>query len=197
MQRSGRNYGSSEIENQDSAYEPIYVIPRLPGAFPEEVPAFTDELPSEIHELPGTTGNNNPEYDDGLFRLGTPFDWQYPEDMEELPVYSSRQEEIQHGHQNHVTHDNGLNIKGLNCPSSMPSSRSFSNLEVMKAPKTNVKGPSKNKSNSSSKASPTIFSNNIVIAVFGLTGTGKSSFISTLTGQDVKIGHGLHSCKSS
>ena len=35
----------------------------------------------------------------------------------------------------------------------------------------------------------------IVIAVFGMTGTGKSSFIETLTGQDVGIGHGLHSCK--
>ena len=33
------------------------------------------------------------------------------------------------------------------------------------------------------------------IAVFGLTGTGKSSFINTLTGKQVGIGHGLESCE--
>ena len=38
-------------------------------------------------------------------------------------------------------------------------------------------------------------SNDIVIAVFGQTGTGKSSFISKLTGKDLQIGHGLQSCK--
>ncbi|MCJ1386854.1 hypothetical protein MMC17_009982 [Xylographa soralifera] len=39
-------------------------------------------------------------------------------------------------------------------------------------------------------------STDIVIAVFGLTGTGKSSFISKLTGKDLQIGHGLQSCTS-
>lgn len=38
-------------------------------------------------------------------------------------------------------------------------------------------------------------SNAIVIAVFGLTGTGKSSFISKLSGRDVKRGEGFNSCK--
>jgi hypothetical protein len=42
--------------------------------------------------------------------------------------------------------------------------------------------------------SPTA-SNKIVVAIFGLTGTGKSSFISKLTGREVKIGHGLESCE--
>ena len=36
----------------------------------------------------------------------------------------------------------------------------------------------------------------IYIAVMGVTGAGKSRFISACTGQDVKIGHSLESCKS-
>ena len=48
------------------------------------------------------------------------------------------------------------------------------------------------RTNSTSDAKSTVKSpNDIVIAVFGLTGTGKSSFISKLTGKDVNIGHGL------
>lgn len=35
----------------------------------------------------------------------------------------------------------------------------------------------------------------IVIAVFGKTGTGKTSFIKAVTGQDLHVGHGLESCK--
>jgi len=34
----------------------------------------------------------------------------------------------------------------------------------------------------------------VFIAVMGMTGSGKSTFIRTLTGQDVIIGHGLHAC---
>ncbi|KFY32272.1 hypothetical protein V493_00350 [Pseudogymnoascus sp. VKM F-4281 (FW-2241)] len=37
----------------------------------------------------------------------------------------------------------------------------------------------------------------IVIAVFGKTGTGKSSLIKTVTGKDVKVGHGLASRKAA
>ena len=33
-----------------------------------------------------------------------------------------------------------------------------------------------------------------IIAIFGLTGAGKSSFINTLSGQDVAVGHNLQSC---
>jgi len=36
----------------------------------------------------------------------------------------------------------------------------------------------------------------IVIAVFGQTGTGKTSFIKAVTGQDLKVGHSLTSCQS-
>lgn len=35
----------------------------------------------------------------------------------------------------------------------------------------------------------------MIIAVMGLTGTGKSTFIKLLTGLDVKIGHNLAACK--
>lgn len=33
--------------------------------------------------------------------------------------------------------------------------------------------------------------------VMGMTGSGKSTFISRCTGEDVDIGHGLYSCKST
>ena len=34
----------------------------------------------------------------------------------------------------------------------------------------------------------------IVLAVMGVTGAGKSYFIKQLTGQDVELGHGLEAC---
>lgn len=37
----------------------------------------------------------------------------------------------------------------------------------------------------------------ILIAVFGKTGTGKTSFIQSVTGKEMKVGHGLESCKYS
>lgn len=36
----------------------------------------------------------------------------------------------------------------------------------------------------------------ILVAVFGQTGTGKSSFISKVAGRDVGVGHDLRSCKT-
>jgi predicted GTPase len=36
----------------------------------------------------------------------------------------------------------------------------------------------------------------VYIAVMGVTGAGKSSFISTVSGKKVKVGHALQSCKS-
>ena len=41
---------------------------------------------------------------------------------------------------------------------------------------------------------PKAKSNPPIIAVFGMTGAGKSSFINTLSGQDVAVGHDLRSC---
>jgi predicted GTPase len=37
----------------------------------------------------------------------------------------------------------------------------------------------------------------VYIAVMGVTGAGKSSFISTCSGKSVKIGHNLKSCKEA
>ena len=37
----------------------------------------------------------------------------------------------------------------------------------------------------------------IVIAVFGMTGTGKTSFIKAITGEDLVVGHSLTSCKNT
>ena len=38
-------------------------------------------------------------------------------------------------------------------------------------------------------------SNAVFIAVMGVTGAGKSTFVSQCTGRDVDVGHGLLSCK--
>ncbi|MCJ1435575.1 hypothetical protein MMC27_004949 [Xylographa pallens] len=71
----------------------------------------------------------------------------------------------------------------------------------VKPPKP-IKFSTKHSSKDSSKArketknSEGPSANDIVIAVFGLTGAGKSSFISKLTGKDLRIGHGLQSCTS-
>ena len=35
----------------------------------------------------------------------------------------------------------------------------------------------------------------VYVAVMGITGAGKSTFIETLTGKKINIGHGLFSCK--
>ena len=37
----------------------------------------------------------------------------------------------------------------------------------------------------------------IIIAIMGVTGAGKSTFISLLTHEKIEIGHGLQSCKLS
>ena len=37
--------------------------------------------------------------------------------------------------------------------------------------------------------------NPIIIAVFGKTGTGKTSFIQSVTGMEMRVGHGLESCE--
>jgi hypothetical protein len=37
--------------------------------------------------------------------------------------------------------------------------------------------------------------NDIIIAVMGVTGAGKSTFISLLSDEKIEIGHGLKSCE--
>jgi hypothetical protein len=71
-------------------------------------------------------------------------------------------------------------VKAITSSSAPPASKRS------KDPKTGAKVSAKAKARSES---------NIVIAIFGLTGTGKSNFISKLTGKDVKVGHSLQSCE--
>ena len=54
--------------------------------------------------------------------------------------------------------------------------------------------PAGTSSSGTSRRTGATLEKKIVIAVFGMTGTGKSTFISKLTGQNVEIGHGLQSC---
>jgi len=43
---------------------------------------------------------------------------------------------------------------------------------------------------------PKMSESRIRIALMGVTGSGKSSFIQTASGLNVGVGHELHSCKS-
>jgi flagellar biosynthesis GTPase FlhF len=42
---------------------------------------------------------------------------------------------------------------------------------------------------------PRFTDRSILIAVMGMTGAGKTTFISKTTGLDMEIGHGLRSCR--
>lgn len=61
-----------------------------------------------------------------------------------------------------------------------------------------VNGPQSANFSDSSDDDDTIEDNSppIVIAVFGQTGTGKTSFIKAVTGKDLQVGHDLTSCKT-
>ncbi|KAK7902298.1 hypothetical protein LTR67_001943 [Exophiala xenobiotica] len=64
-------------------------------------------------------------------------------------------------------------------------------------PRTLGRGPIVNDPQPQADGDDLAFSkNDIIIAVMGVTGAGKSTFISLLSDQEIKIGHGLQSCTS-
>jgi hypothetical protein len=71
------------------------------------------------------------------------------------------------------------NVPNIPPSASNPSTRSGAIASNDAASTTMRKGP------------PTI------VAVFGKTGVGKTAFISSVTGLDLKVGHTLESCKCS
>jgi hypothetical protein len=165
-----------------------YEIPTIPGQFPIEVQELLTAEAVEIHELPDAASN---EFRTGLENLSSPFDWQIPdaafidprENLNDSPL--QQQGNSDRTADSETPHHSTSKLDPLN-----PS-----NLGPTKATKSSTKDSSKSKPRKGQKTSATIPSNDIVIAVFGLTGTGKSSFISKLTGKDVKIGHNLQSCE--
>ncbi|MCJ1429209.1 hypothetical protein MMC29_007122, partial [Sticta canariensis] len=144
-------------------------IPELPGTFPSEAPDFEARPRSETYEFPLPTVNNNSEFSHLTGpNLTSPF---YDSPLLVAPQKVS-----------FATTPNRDETSSLS--------------ETGKSTKKSIKNSSSPKLRKGSKTTATSSSNDIVIAVFGLTGSGKSNFISKLTGKDVKIGHGLQSCTS-
>lgn len=166
-------------------------IPELPGTFPSEAPDFEARPRSEIYEFPYPTVNKNPEFSNLTGpNLTSPFhDSPLPKAPQKVSFgFAPLQEQ--------GDRDIVANSKVLNRPPTTPNRDETSSLsETGKSTKKGVKNSSSPKPRKGSKSATTSSSNDIVIAVFGLTGSGKSNFISKLTGKDVEIGHGLQSCE--
>ena len=164
------------------------MIPELPGTFPikgEEL----DARSSEIYELPDSTVDGNTKFDSRLSSLRAPFDDRLPE----YPVIGQVEQldsPLQQPGDGAIMAD-GKFSNGL-LPTPQRGGLSVSEPDKNMA---TVKESSSPKSRKGSKTSISPSTNDIVIAIFGLTGSGKSSFISKLTGKEVKIGHGLQSCE--
>jgi hypothetical protein len=168
--------------------------PKIPGQIGvQELPAA--EAPA-IYELSGIglyefSGANLNESGSELSNVPTPSEFPVPgiptigfwENWNDMPVQQQEDK------------DGKGDPKTLISTSAVPEPVSPSITGSDKATKTSTKDLVKPIARKKSKPGVTTTSNKIVVAVFGLTGTGKSSFISRLTGQDVKIGHGLQSCE--
>lgn len=170
-------------ENMSPASE---ALPELPGTFPSG-------SRTEIYELPLPAVDKISMSDDGLSNLTSPF--------QETPLeYVEYRQEGKLGFvplQEKQDRESVLDTKVSNTSSTSPERVGTSTVsETGKSTKTSVKDSLSSKLRKGSKTATTPLSNNnIVIAVFGLTGSGKSTFISKLTGKDVEIGHGLQSCE--
>lgn len=165
-------------------------IPELPGTFPSEAPGF-EASRSEIYEFPLPTVNKNSEFSHLTGpNLTSPF--------HDSPLLNTPQKVGSGFAPLQEQGDRGVvaYTKVLNRPSTTPSRDETSSLsETGNSTKKSIKNSSSPKLRKGSRIPATSSPNDIVIAVFGLTGSGKSNFISKLTGKDVEIGHGLQSCE--
>ena len=166
-------------------------IPELPGTFPGETPDFEARPRSEIYEFPLPIVNKNSEFSHLTGpTLTSPFhDSPHLKAPQKVTFGSAPLQE--QGNRAIVA-----DTRVLKRPSITPNRDDTSSLsETGKSTKKSGPNSSNSKLRKGSKSSATSSSNDIVIAVFGLTGSGKSNFISKLTGKDVAIGHGLQSCE--
>lgn len=154
----------------------------LPGTFPSNDQESEAGSHTLIYELPVPATDRTSEPNAGLSNLIAPFHDGLPE-FGLVPL------------QEQGDRESGVDTKVSDRSSATPKRGDTSVFETSKSSKTLVKDSSSLKLRKVSKVATSSSSNDIVIAVFGMTGSGKSSFISKLTEKDVKIGHGLHSCK--
>ena len=152
----------------------------MPGAFPDTRPVTSGP---QYHELPASATWDDPV--DLSYRAG-PVKWLLPESEPSYQLLANEPAQPVSGY----TEEPSIARQQPLTPSEMdlvaPSSSEA----------TSVAGhdPKHLQKARSSKTTKADMRPKIVIAVFGLTGTGKSSFISKLTGQELKIGHDLRSC---
>lgn len=163
--------------------------PELPGSFPIEAQELGAISHTEIYELPSPAVDKKK---DGLSNLTSPF--------QDTPLeYIKARQEEELGFVLLPQKDNGdlvVDKKISTGPATRPKRDEASSvLDTGLSAKPNVKDSSNLKHRKGLKTATTSSSNDIVIAVFGTTGSGKSNFISKLTKRDVKVGHGLQSCE--
>jgi hypothetical protein len=154
---------------------------------------------SAIHELPATGASaiydlsaaDLNESDSEFSSLATPPELPIPE----ISTVGSGEDLIDVSPQQQGDCDEKNHPEALVHTSAVPEPASSSNTGSGKTMKTSTKDSTKPDAWKRPRTDSPTASNKIVVAIFGLTGTGKSSFISKLTGREVKIGHGLESCE--
>ena len=152
----------------------------MPGAFPVTRPAVSCP---QYHELPASANWDEPV--DLSYRAG-PVNWLLPGAKPSYELFANNPNQ-------HVTGNTEQPAMRRQQP--LASSK----MDLIAPPfseATPVAGhdPKHIQKARSCKGSEANMRPKIVIAVFGLTGTGKSSFISKLTGEELEIGHDLKSC---
>lgn len=186
--------------------------PKIPGQIPKAVQELSGAGVSTIYELSSTSSNKSgPELPSiatrstiyelsgtGLNKssseissVQTPSEFLVPE----IPSIGFWDNWIDMPLQQQGDGDGKGDPETLVGTSAVPEPVSFSNAGPGKPTKTITRDPAKPNVRKKSRTGVTTASDKIVVAVFGLTGTGKSNFIRKLTGQDVEIGHGLQSCE--
>lgn len=155
----------------DHSYEPSseYETPKLPGMFPTESRESEAGVPDGIHELPAVVPYETPVFDSRFSNLRTPFDWQSSGMAPKQPQGSLYMPYQQQG----VPYSSP-SPRPLDRRSSVPNVGSLSVLEHGKAHRSSSKELTHSKLRTVTKTAVTAASNDVVIAIFGLTGTGKS-----------------------
>lgn len=159
------------LKREDLSYEPsrTYETPKLPGMFPTEIRECEAGEPDEIHELPAAIPYDTPVFDSRFSNMRTPFDWQSSGMAPNQSPGSSYVPYQQQG----VSYSNHSS-KSPNRSSTMPKVGNLSILEQGKSNRSSSKELIHSKLRTVSKSAVTAAPNDIVIAIFGLTGTGKS-----------------------
>ncbi|WEW59959.1 hypothetical protein PRK78_005441 [Emydomyces testavorans] len=164
-------------------------VPDMPGCFPQDSQDRNSQAHDGICELPGSLPPFAPRP-----TLSKPFDPEVGLGENHLPAVSApvmRPEQSREMQESKVQESETRGPIENKAKPTVYRSSAPNSLTQHTSKKTSRSQKTPKSARSSSPAS-----NEAVIALFGMTGTGKTSFINTLTGADMKIGHHLHSMTS-